>query len=400
MNGRKILTTVLVASMAMALFTKGAAIAMVYEDRAAINEEGNETTAMGGTTRTKAVDASHPSSGSTFVLVPGATYDVTASGTFKYEGDLVADAECTKGSDGRWTARRLVDQSGRDTWDLAMSEYSRPLIQFDWVPVLPYGSSQQGESACSSVNRYTASFTKGTGANDGYFFVIDDWAGNSGAITVTLSRGPFEGARRFGDQPYQCGKRSGEALRNEGGTVGEIQHARVTIDARTPTDGFTAPQKDGFGQHIYPYWHESGFLGVYTCNWALPGSVYRITVGGTWTYDAESASPFSQADAACTTGVSDGNWLPNRYPADPLYPVNTWSSQDTMDLYVNSRWVPWQPNKPFAATISRGCSTDNVYVLPAFSPSEAGPIRFQIADWAYQTANNAGLLDITIERIS
>lgn len=385
----------------LSIMTQGAAKAVVYEERAAINEEGNETTSFNGTSRTKQVDSSHPSSGSNFILVQGMTYTIQAAGRFSYEGSLKADAECTAGQDGRWVPRRLTDSSGRDTWDLSLTEYGRADHQFDWTPVLPYTSSAQGDPACSSVNRYTATFTKSNGTNDVYLFVVDDWAGNTGSLSVTLSRGPFEAPRKLsGTTPYQCGKRSGETWRSDDGTVGEIQHAQLTIDSRTPTDGYTAGAKDSLGGYLHPWWYESGFLGIYTCNWALPGSVYKIIISGTWSYDTAYAAPFAQADAACTTGTADTAWLPNRYPADPLYPVNTWSSQDTMDAYVDSRWVAWQPNKPFPSTLSQGCSSDHTYVLPAYSPVEAGPVRIQIADWAYQTGNNQGQLQITIEKIS
>lgn len=364
-----------------------------FQVRGAIDDPANETISGLGQTRTSTFSARD---GGWFMMLSGQRYNIEVSGVFNYSSagpKYLADAECsTYGADNGWQAQRFTGLYNSDLLDLKLRGDAD--TSFDWAPVQPF-TNGSGESACSSTHTYTTTFTSNSRSSlYVYFWVHDtDPQDNNGDFTVRITRGPYSNIRVVDGNAYQCPKWTEEAPVDTAERAGEIQTADMTIDSFTWGAVGSAGEKDALGNHIHPYWYQTGHFGLFTCNWALPDSVYKITVSGTWQYDNSSLPPLNMADAECTTGPADSQWLVERYAADPRNISTGWT--DYMDTYINGVNFNWVPNKP---DITGLCSTDHIYTL-LWSPVNPGPILFNIYDFSYQELNNTGQMSIKVEKV-
>lgn len=386
---RRYSRVVILGTLILGLMKPPAVEATEFQKLAAINDERNEVISTARSTQTKSVSSASPNDGASFLMIAGQPYTLTARGTFNYAGGRAGyegDPECSTFNGSVWTDQRFTSSKGTDLIDLKVSD-ATVVSAFDWTPNVPSATN----SACSADHTYRTSFRPATGGWV-YFFVHDTDANNVGEIQLTVERGAFSGRRIFEGAPYQCPKRSGEAVKDTGATVGEIEKATTTLDSFTPTI-YTVNDKDANGNFIHEWWEQSAHWGLYTCNWAMPDRVYKITISGTWKYDTSRPGEYAMADAECTTGLADPIWFYERYPVAPREVAADY--KDNMDVYVNHKNLFWKPNAPDA---SWWCSTDHTYSA-LYTPPGPGPIRLHLYDFSYEEWNNAGTLQVTIERV-
>lgn len=388
---RQVCKVALFVGLVMNMLRPPVAEAVEFQKRASINDPKNEVISTQGATITRTFPVED---GVVVQLVEGITYRLDVTGRYEYTSAgsaYLADAECsTYGSGSSWKSQRWTALAGgSDLLDLKAGQD----ITFDWQPVQPM-SGASGEPACSATNTYSTTFVPPRGANYVQFYLHDpDPSDNNGTMSLTVTRGAFSGPRVFEGAGYQCPKwNETPAVGTPGETVGEIQHLTTLVDSFMFTAMAHPDEVDENGNHIYPYWYQSGHTGLYSCNWALQTSVYRITVEGTYIYNNEY--PNAMADAECATGLADDIWFFERYPTNPRDPLAPYN--DNLDMAIGKTNVRWIPNQPDASGM---CSLDHKYYLPAWSPTGPGPIHFHLYDFAYEEWNNRGQLKVTVERI-
>jgi hypothetical protein len=363
-----------------------------WQPRAAINAPGDEETQPWSATQAVAAGSL---SGLEVSVLPGAEHTLHVTGTYQFQTwagtARLADALC---------AVDHYDPAAGPSWQKARWDH---LVHAGWLDLKvrdggvvrdiawePVGSDPAVpvDPGCSSTHHYTAKFVPQ--AASVHFFVSDPWTEDThGQLDLTVSGPGWE-------RPYQCGKRTEEAVVDvPGDSVGEIHHAHVTVDSRRSTDDFLNPAdaKNPDGTWQIDHWNESGHWGIYTCNWALPTSKYRVTVTGTFRYafTENLKTRRAMADAECARDI-DGNrrWWTNFY--EP-----TAEADDILDLYVNRKAVDWKPL--FESKNNPGCSDLHMYVLEDWSPQYAGPVHLKIYDSNYAEFDNIGDLHVMIERV-
>lgn len=388
--------------------------AETFQWHSAINDDRKETVATVGNARSLTLDTTRPGGVWVSDFVPGQTYTLRVQGTYRYGNSTkkIADAECTTDvggslTSGTFVAKRFLD---RDYYDV-MVKVGNELASFDWRPESPYtgADASKGEPQCSSTHVYTASYAPSTTSLS---FVVDDpvVADNQGLLTITVARGAFSTLRRYANQNYQCPKWTDEPVSSAPtGVVGEIQTADVMVDSRRnpyqvpypyATDSGPANATNPYYPHIFAPEDETGHWGIYTCNWALPDSTYRIVVDDLFTYDetvqADMGPEYAQADAECTTGTEPGDtaWKRDRY----IKKTTSGLTYDYMDLYINYKAVEWTP---LVDENGDGCADDHhhTYFID-WRPDYMGPIHFKIYDIAYRELTNRGELCMDVEKIS
>ena len=364
-----------------------------WQPRSAINKEGDERTTK-EIVFEKWVDA-RDQRGVAVTVLPGAVHTLHVEGTYQFQTwagtARLADALCAKDH---------YDPAAGPNWQLARWDH---LVNVGWLDLKardgavaraidwkPLGTNPTVpvDAGCSSTNHYTASFVPTT--NEVSFFIDDAWTDDTaGGLKLTISSPGFE-------RPYQCPKRTEEPIVDKpGDKVGEIEAAHVTVDSRRSTDDYPDPNKakNADGSWQLDHWNESGHWGIYTCNWALPTSTYRVTVTGTFRYafTHDLSTRRAMADAECARDTQGGPkwWNEGLYAPTP-------EADDLLDLYLNHKPVEWKPIHESHS--SPGCSDLHMYVLENWSPAEAGPINLKIYDVNYAEFDNVGELHVMIER--
>lgn len=399
-------TLAMMVSVASGLNVTPAA-AQEFYGHAAVNDDKEEQVSLTGSSRTFSLNTA---GGSVYVpgFVPGLVYTLKAKGTFRWANGRgqEADAECMTdiAGDGltgaRWEPARWIGWLGTDHIDLKV--YGQELT---WVPESPYLNPAQGDPACSSTHTYTTTVVS---TSDTMEFIVNDVRSydNTGSLEITISRPAFATARS-----YQCPKWVEQPVVADPRSIaGEIEFANVMIDSRHDF-GLPVPayQEMDFSQDPsaphYPHkWHphqQTGHVGIYTCNYAMPDVRYKITVTGTYSQDEEITGrlgpQYAMADAECSTGVTEGDtgWERNRFDIfDPTFQNDI----DSFDLTVGYDQVDW---KPVVDVNSDGCADDeaHTYVIE-WSPRWHGPIHFGIYDFAYDEGDNRGELCMDIEKLA
>lgn len=370
----------------------GALLPSDFQPRAAFNSPGDERAADHWRATVELNSAS--SEGLHVDVLPGAEHTIHVEGTYTFHreaGDArLADASCSidlwdpnPDHGATWRTDRydfyragLLDLQFVDGTEVRRLELAPQEHEVDPNVLVAPG--------CSTSHHYTATFVPTSPA---VRFLVDDinTGDNVGNLRLTLTGPGWE-------RPYQCPKRTEEAVVDvPGDTVGEIDIAHVTVDSRRNATEIPSPgeARNPDGTWQIDHWNESGHFGIYTCNWALPGSHYRITVTGTFRY-AYPESYRSMADAECARGIDGGQWQRDTYG-----PIG--AATDSLDLYVNHVDVDWQP--VYSSMMWPGCDDLHTYVLESWTPQSLGPINFKIYDAAYAEHDNVGELHVLIERL-
>lgn len=419
-----------------------------------------------------------------FNLLPDdKVYRVEVSGKFVYDTSIPgreADADCfldpTRTDRAtRWTANWSLVAGAPDSdglLDVKVAQGGTEQL-LDWIPIKPMDSTQ-GDPRCSADHTYFTTITTikaGTGLLPVTFSINEtEFSDNSGdQITITVFRKPIVlPQREWVGKKYMCPRWKNDKTSqfDYKKTVGALQTADVKIDAHDDPQEILNPS-DLSAKDIYdvnlnsrtddrlPHFGEAGHWGVYTCNFALPDTTYRITASGTWwfvtyTYMAGVKSAWFEkngatfaafpalADAECAQGarehdlakftepvvVAQGEslgkaWLDQRYTdtSNPGVVI------DYLDVELNHGQIDWKPAPgtefapqapPGAAHSSRGqCSSTHVYsaLWTPLTPPQggtaqwgAGPMLVRVKDLRqgalYLENDNQGVVTVQIRKVA
>jgi hypothetical protein len=274
------------------------------------------------------------------LLRGGQEYLVTVSGTWNNGAGVQADAECVRGTDGRW--RRDVD-----TYDMVAGEWGYRGLSpsISGVRTLPVSGGDQ----CDANNTYT--WVHRPARTSPLNVRVSDPGGhgdNRGALTVSVK--PYDGSAT----PPPT---SGTPLPNPDPAA---RPESLSVDARSAKPVSTTQS--------YP-----------------AGTALRVTATGT--YLMRPSSSWIAADAECTATSSDYRWRSTR---DSLW--GTWNgvSSPLGDLAVNGSIIEWKP-----ATGSGSCDVYNHVYTYDLTTRRSGAMSFVVVDDYYP--DNQGALEVTVE---
>lgn len=421
---KKLAPSVLAVSAVFSLIgPMNAASAHEFQEHAAINDDKNEVADTAGMTRSTGLNASK-SDGVAIGVLKGQKYRLEVAGVFVYAAGAtadgrtrIADAECAidpvgdRNTGSQWQSERFKGW-GSDLLDVLVSN-TDSVGEVQFKPVDPFPPlSLEGEMGCSRTNTYYADITP----IDWWLrFRVDDryFTDNVGSLEVNLTRGAFTAARLYEGKTYQCPKWTEESMQPEPGTVGSILHADVMLDSRRNPKQIPNPAAtDLTGNKTYPLSAETGHWGMYTCNWALPDTTYRITVDGVWKYNRDEGE-LALADAECATGSMEYEekvahlrtdtrgpeaWMDRRYISTIAGSDQVIDNLDLMinkDTFKDRKWIPMYPDPENPACAG---DSNHTYYFD-FRPDRTGPIHLQMGDWDYYEEDNRGMLCIHIERL-
>lgn len=396
-----------------------------FQMEAAINHDNNEVVDEAGWS-TVATLAASDADGMQVNILNGQSYHLEISGTFVYAKNRtvngkprIADAECSIDPEGQpetayqWKTERWQGW-GTDLLDVLVTNWGSS-VPFNWIPESPYPPlSLGGEPQCSSVNRYYADVA----ASAWYLtFKVDDryWLDNIGDLQIKVSRSAFTAPRMYEGKGYQCPKWTHEKEQLDPiARIGGIEHAGMMLDSQRDPNKYIDPSaKDALGNHIIDFNQESGHWGMYTCNWSLPDSSYRIVVDGVWKWEHDDGT-LALADAECATGSvnyenkwaplrtdtrSIDTWMDQRY-VDNRKTASTADDIDYLDLFINRfKNLDWTPMYPDPQNPKCAGDADHTYFLDNWVPDRTGPIMFEVGDWEYAEQDNRGMLCIHVEKV-
>lgn len=418
-----------------------------------------------------------------FNLLPDdKVYRVEVSGKFVYDTSIPgreADADCfldpTRTDRAtRWTANwsLVAGAPTRTAFSTSRSRKGVPSSSWTGSPssrwilprVIPAAARTTPTSPRSPRSRRAPASSRTFSINE------TEFSDNSGdQITITVFRKPIVlPQREWVGKKYMCPRWKNDKTSqfDYKKTVGALQTADVKIDAHDDPQEILNPS-DLSAKDIYdvnlnsrtddrlPHFGEAGHWGVYTCNFALPDTTYRITASGTWwfvtyTYMAGVKSAWFEkngatfaafpalADAECAQGarehdlakftepvvVAQGEslgkaWLDQRYTdtSNPGVVI------DYLDVELNHGQIDWKPAPgtefapqapPGAAHSSRGqCSSTHVYsaLWTPLTPPQggtaqwgAGPMLVRVKDLRqgalYLENDNQGVVTVQIRKVA
>jgi hypothetical protein len=273
------------------------------------------------------------------LLRGGQEYLVTVSGKWNNGAGVLADAECVRGSDGRW--RRDVD-----TYDMVAGEWGYRGLSpsISGVRTLPVSGGDQ----CDPNNTYTwVHRPYRTSPLNVRVSDPDGHGDNRGALTVSV---------RLHDRSATPPPPTDTPLPNPDPVVAES----LSVDSRSSKAVTTA--------QTYP-----------------AGTALRVTARGT--YLMRPSSSWIAADAECTATSTDYRWRSSR---DGLWGMWNGVNSPLGDLAVNGSIIEWKP-----ATGSGSCNSyDNVYTYD-LTTRRSGPLSFVVVDSYYE--DNSGKLEVSVE---